>query len=249
MGAMLFSGRYFSGRLSQSAFDRPIMIQAGTKGVFAYTDHPCPLSDSHGLSTKSNIDIVSAIVGLLFSRNPSAIFGGVGTIIINAVKCVFFAWSFPHIIIKSIEGVFPSFANFNTPAAIKRIIFYRLRRAVASSFHPKPCFVFWSSFHPMFGITGITIGATTGSAIFKSTPKNNTFVPAFAPAQPIRAMLHMSKLDYSPFAKLFSSKIESFLRHCFSPLYTDVLSIILQIVLFVQISSEVISYGCNTVAW
>ena len=84
---------------------------------------------------------VSSIVVLLPLRCPTAIRGGVISVVINSVDRVSRGWSFTHVIIKRLKTISPLLANGYVPFPVSEII--AVIMVMASLYHANPYLIFF----------------------------------------------------------------------------------------------------------
>lgn len=93
-----------------------------------------PLHQAQGDTVVRHINIPNGIIRLFFSSRPSAIFRAIGSVVVNALKSMFFGWM-PHVSQKRVK-IIPGWANFNASTAIACVM--RCFRVIASGLHLDP---------------------------------------------------------------------------------------------------------------
>jgi hypothetical protein len=121
-------------------------------GSIAFGDqtitHPeftSPLSDCHRLTSETETNTATAIIGLRFACSPLAIVRLIVSIVIEAFKGMA-RRSYPHVSEEILKRS-PAFTHANTPAAITYECI--VSRIATSLSHVNPRFVRWRSAHSM----------------------------------------------------------------------------------------------------
>ena len=89
------------------------------------------------LALNRNPTVVSFVDGLLMPRRPSAIFGFVMPVIVNALNGMFPRWARTHVSKKNTEIHHPRFAHANPSTSVARIT------SAASRLYSTPAYVLW----------------------------------------------------------------------------------------------------------
>ena len=120
--------------LRQYFFGRQSGVIPRKERIYLYAQAFRPLRCGQRQSFMRNSDVNVPIVGLFFTSRPTAIFGAIRAIVINAIQRVF-GRPFTYIVHKVFKVV-PSFADVNSALSIagKR----RMARVVASLFNCLP---------------------------------------------------------------------------------------------------------------
>jgi hypothetical protein len=92
------------------------------------------------LTLNSYPSVVSPVSLLLGACSPSAIFRGIGSIVVNSVEGVSI-WARSHIGNKSVEVLLPSLTNVYPPCAVIRVA--GMGGVIAALFHVLPSIVKW----------------------------------------------------------------------------------------------------------
>ena len=101
---------------------RQAPIKSAAYGGSVNTRDFRPFDERLSFATAFYERISSAISRLLLSGRPAAIAGGVPLLISYSVKTVLWCWPRPHVLKKSSEGIFPSFAYGNATGAVQAVV-------------------------------------------------------------------------------------------------------------------------------
>jgi hypothetical protein len=100
---------------------RPPFIYSVANGVWEDVKLSSPFGNSVRISVVGDKPIVSFIAKLRFMASPTAIFRGIRTIIVYAVKRPVW-WASPHVMIKLFEGFAPRFTDGNSSPTVPTIV-------------------------------------------------------------------------------------------------------------------------------
>lgn len=126
----------------------PAPSKSGSIRSVAETVFYKPVAEALGSVADSNIDGVPLVPKLSMASCPSAVFGTVVSVVVNAVNLQSFAIRWPHILVKCLKGI-PSFAHRYASAAIACIA--RIVRVVTSGSDAFPDSVNSCVRHPVGG--------------------------------------------------------------------------------------------------
>lgn len=150
------------------------------------------------MSIKFNPTVASLIICLFFPRCPTAVFGRVWTVIVNAVEGVFWRRALPHIGYKVLKFL-PTLTDPNSATAI---IFKRFHFWIATTItHCPPNIINWRMRKSMLAFT------TTRLMRAKPRPENNSFCTAITAAQKLAptSMLMTTRFNLSQYRPTIES--------------------------------------------
>jgi hypothetical protein len=101
-----------------------------------YSESLCPLSDGHGLTHEGQFDKPVPVSVLLKSGSPPTVILAIWAIIVNAVKCVFGTWFWPHIVAKLRKALSPLVTHRYSTSAI--VMVSLVIWISAASYHGSP---------------------------------------------------------------------------------------------------------------
>lgn len=154
-----------------------------------------PFRERHSSVLVGDKMVIPFVVSLFESDSPSAIFGRVWAIVVNAINGMLWRWARPHVSVKVLERVDPASAHCNTARAIVRII--RRFGICASALDMPPTSVLGRVSHAVrrsrFGCGLWTKAtATLGAARLQIVAKGNLLISAIANAAPRHVAVRMA---------------------------------------------------------
>jgi hypothetical protein len=139
------------------------------------------------------MNIIAAIVGLLLVGSPPAVRWTIRPVIIDAIQGQSL-WAFAHVVKEVLEGIDPSFADFNpAPAVIRKIFAFRIQapilhavpRFICPSVGPSVSCPEFSDGH-FFSVQAATAPSVSGSqTISLARPTSAARTQANTPSSPI----------------------------------------------------------------
>lgn len=121
---------------TQCFFEEQSLSQTITKKLLCYSKNLSPFRNAMGFFAHSVKDISRCVTHLLSFCRPSTIQRRIVFIAVNTIKTVFWTWTFTYIVSKVLEGVQPTVAYLNSPAAIVFVLI--VMGIVTASLHPSP---------------------------------------------------------------------------------------------------------------
>ena len=146
-----------------------------------------PLSKGQSFALKFKIDAARRVVHLLMLGSPTAIFGAIPSVVIDALYRIPRPWFCAHVIEEIFKTMSPTFTNRYAARAI--ILKTWLVWILATRNHGAPRFVLWGVGFAMRRISSnrcfdLQATATLGRAIEQATPANCAILTTIASTQP-----------------------------------------------------------------
>lgn len=126
-----------SNRAGHCFVERPLIHDSTTQRVVRYSEYRCPFGQTSSFASPCDPSRCSFIPILLGSRRPSAIPRSIGTVVVDSVKAVPTAWSWPHGLVKCQEVVSPLLSDCDTTSTIVSVTDVRGVIATAQGILPR----------------------------------------------------------------------------------------------------------------
>lgn len=180
---MSFYCLFLGNRLSQSLSDGPTVMNSRSDGVRGDSGLCGPRGCRHRLAVKSDPHGSSGISVLLNGSRPAAVVWLIVSVVVDAIKRVFWGRTTPHVRDEIFEFL-PSFANLNPSFAV----FVELRMALvaASLLHVDPRHVFRRASQTVLQVPlQSKVRATTTLSFSERDGRNESCLPAITSALPV----------------------------------------------------------------
>jgi len=137
-------------RHREGFFGTPSLTETVQQCVLAQPDTLCPVDSVHGLPLERQQNVPTRVPGLLSLRRPSAVFGAVRAVVVDAVKGIPRAGALPHVRQELLKST-PKWVNIDAPSTVPRIT--RAVRVGAACPHCAPGTIFGGVFLPVTSIS------------------------------------------------------------------------------------------------
>lgn len=176
----------------------PIFDKSMTQSCLVDSNLPGPLRQRMRLTLIGKKYIFPVVVRLGHPSSPSAILGRIGSIVVLTIKCAL-RWRIAHVRVEVLK-LFPSSANFNSPASIIRKSW--ISRIKTTVKHVLPDIINFLSAHTMLvficgGHLSLKTPTTPGFHPAEKGSSCDFSIPAFTRAKPKRR-------NFSAWMRLYS---------------------------------------------